>query len=347
MAEIPPTFPARPAVASLPTSAASSVSRADSEPQAQTSLGAVATRLAILATILATLAFFFGYLRPFTNGLESVAVWAMKSWNEENELDHGPLVPLIAIGLVYYHWDELRKAAKNGSNFGAVWLFIGILLFVLSIRCIQPRLALMSVPFLIYGSVGFVSGLAAARIILFPCAFLIFMIPVAALQQATFKLQFIITGLVGVAAHLFGIGIQAVGTTLTASDGSFNFEIAEGCSGIRSLAAMTMLTAIYVHLTQDRQWKKIVIILCSFGFAIVGNVGRIFSIVLVAKYYDKDFAAGLYHHYSGYLSFPAALLALVLFSKLVNVKFGEVQVAAASIASKAMVEEKKPVKYDY
>src|SRR5581483_2785865 len=190
--------------------------------------------------------------------------------------------------------------------------------FVLSARCIQGRLALTAAPFLVYGIVEFLWGKKVARIVLFPCAFLIFTIPFAALEQATFRLQFVITGIVGFLTNILGIGIQAIGTTLNATDGIFNFEIAEGCSGIRSLTAMAMLTAVFVHLTQDKFWKKIVIFGGSIVFAIIGNVGRIFTVILVAKFYDPKIASGIYHDYSGYVFFPFAVLAMLGFSKLVN-----------------------------
>ena len=245
-----------------------------------------------LAAVTATLVFFYGFIHPFSNGAESAAIWAWRAWNPENNLEHGKFVPLISLYLAWYHRDELARAPKAGSNRGLLWAGIGILFFVVSVRCIQGRMALGAAPFLLYGIIEFLWGKKVARILLFPCAFLIFTIPFAAIEQATFRLQFAITGLVGFLTNIVGIGIQAIGTTLTATDGSFNFEIAEGCSGIRSLTAMTMLTAIYVHLTQDRFWKKIVILAGSVLFAIIGNAGRIFTVILVAKFYDPKIAGG-------------------------------------------------------
>jgi len=283
---------------------------------AQNPLGALA-----LGGIAATGVYFFAFVHPFAYGTLSTARWAWEAWNPEGEQAYGRMVALITAALFFYHREKLKQAPPGGSTLGLVALGTGILLFVLAVRCLNPRIALAATPFLIYGAVGFVWGSAAARIILFPCAFLVFMIPVAALEQATSNLQFIITGAVGALSHLAGIAILAVGTTLTATDGSFNFEIAEGCSGIRSLTAMTMLTAVYVHLTQDRLWKKVIVFSCAPFFAIVGNIARIFSIVLVAKYYDPVKAAGIYHDESGPISIVLAIPAMLLFSNLVNLDF--------------------------
>lgn len=281
-----------------------------------------ASALALLG-IAATLAYFYGFVHPFVYGTISSARWAVEAWTPEGDQSYGALVPVIALALFIYHREALKKAPPGGHTLGLPLLAIGILLYILAVRCLNPRMAMASIPFLLYGGIQFAWGRAAARVVLFPCVFLMFMIPVAALEQATSRLQFIITGAVGWLSHLLGISILAVGTTLTATDGSFNFEIAEGCSGIRSLTAMTMLTAVFVHLTQDRLWKKGIIFSCSLGFAIVGNIGRIFSIVLLAKFYDPKLAAGLYHEYSGFLFFPIAIMAMIFFSQFVNMDFGK------------------------
>jgi exosortase len=277
----------------------------------------------LLVTIIGTLVYFFGFVPlfikgVFVNGITSVAGWAWEAWKPGTNQEHSKLVPFISLGLVWWHSRKIKEAPKDGSNSGLIFVGVGILLFLLSARCLQPRFALTSLPFLIYGAVLFVWGKAVARIVLFPCAFLVFLIPVAAVEQATFRLQFIITGAVGFLSNLVGIKIDALGTTLTAADNSFNFAIAEGCSGIRSLFAMTMLTAIYVHLTQREMWKKIVILAFSLAFAIAGNIGRIFTVILVAKFISPKLASGIYHEYSGFVFFPIALLAMLLFSKLIN-----------------------------
>jgi exosortase len=277
---------------------------------------------ALLAAIAVTCGWFLCGLHLFANGgAFSAFGWARTAWNPEGNMEHGKLVPFVALYLFWHHRDDIRNAPKKGSNNGLWFVGAGILLFILSARCLQPRMALCAVPFLLYGSIFFLWGKKVARILFFPCAFLVFMIPIASVQQGTFRLQFIITGIVGTLANLVGLHIQAVGTTLAAQDGSFHFEIAEGCSGIRSLTALTMISAVYAHLTQDALWKKILIVAGSAVFAIIGNVGRIFTVLLVARFFNADLAGGKYHDISGYLIFPFAIFAMLGFSKLLNINY--------------------------
>lgn len=277
----------------------------------------------LVAAIVATFVFFFGFAPlfirgTFMNGVSSVAAWAWQAWSPTANQEHSKVVPLIFLGLIWYHRKQIAVAPKQADNRGLLFVLVGVALFLLAARCLQPRLALGSLPFLVYGSVYYLWGKATARIILFPCAFLIFLIPFGAVEQATFRLQFIITTTIGFLSNLVGLHVDAVGTTLSATDNRFNFMIAEGCSGIRSLTAMAMLTAIYVHVTQNRLWKKILIFGFSVAFAIVGNIGRLFGVVLVARFIDPKLAAGIYHDYSGWFFFPIALLAMLGFSRLIN-----------------------------
>jgi exosortase len=299
----------------------------------------------LIATMIGTFVYFYGFVPLFVKGIfihgvSSTAAWAWQAWNPGMNQEHSKLVPLISLGLAWYHRKEIVAARKAGSNYGLIFVGVGLLLFLLGARCLQPRAAIASVPFLVFGSILFVWGREVARILFFPCAFLVFMVPVAAIEQATFRLQFISTGIVGMLSNLFGIKVQAMGTSLIPADGSFNFQVAEGCSGIRSLTAMTMVTAIYVHLTQNRLWKKLVILAFSLVFAIVGNIGRIFTVILVARFINPELAAGIYHEYSGFLFFPIALVAMWFFTKLVNLQWSQVAHSAAAV-------DGEQVKYDY
>lgn len=293
----------------------------------------------LLATIGSTLAVFFGFIKLFVHGQLTLARWAVEAWTGDQS--HSWFVAPISVYLAWHRRQEIARALKVGSNRGLFFLAGGVLLYVAAARCLQPRMGLIAIPVILYGVILYLWGKQVARILLFPCLFLLFMVPMGALEQATFRLQFIITGIIDVLTHLIGIDVQAVGTTLTARDGSFNFEIAEGCSGIRSLTAMTMLTAVYVHLTQKVLWKKITVFCCSALFAIIGNAGRIFTIILMAKFVDAEIAAGVYHDYSALIFFPFALAAMLGLSKLLALR----QLSPERLT--AAQSKKESASYDY
>jgi len=88
----------------------------------------------------------------------------------------------------------------------------------------------------------------------------------------------------------------------------------------------------------DRLWKKLVIFGAAILFAIVGNAGRLVSIFAMARFFGQDLAGGPYHILSGYLSFPFAIAAMVLFGQLLNIRPAQL---------KQMAARKDTVSYDY
>lgn len=290
------------------------------------------------AAIFATLVYFFGFVPLFSVGTESTAVWAWRAWNPENNYEHATLILPIAIFIIWWERDKLRNAPVGSSWWG--WLFIafGLFLFFAGARTVQGRVALAAAPFLLFGIILYGWGRSVARVLLFPVAFLLFMVPLNFVAQATTRLQFFETGIATAICNLIGIHVHAIGTLVQSADNSFHFEVDEGCSGIRSLMAIAMLSAIYGHFTQDRLWKKLVIFGAAIFFAVVGNAGRLVSIFAMARFFGQDLAGGPYHILSGYLSFPFAIAAMVLFGKLLNIRPAQLKQIAA---------HKDTVSYDY
>ncbi len=247
-------------------------------------------------------------------------VWAWEHWLPNLNQEYGKLVIPISLALLWFHRKKLLAAPKNGSNWGLLFLAAGIGLVLIGTRALQARVTMLAIPFLLFGVVLFVWGKQVGRILAFPIGFLVFMIPIGALQQTSFRLQFLITNAVQVLSNLIGIKIYAVGTTLRAVNGAWGFDIAEGCSGIRSLIAIIMLTAVYAHIFERKWWKKVTLLAFSVVFAVIANVGRIFTIILIARAGYPELAGGIYHEYSGFISFPIALLAMFLLHKLLNLR---------------------------
>ena len=294
--------------------------------------------LVVLFTIIATFVYFFGFLNLFLNGRISTAVWAWQAWTPETNYEHAKLIPAAVVVFVWLARHKLKAAPVGSSAWG--WLFIGagLFLFLVAARTVQARLALTALPLLLFGVVLYAFGKEIVRILLFPIGFLFFMVPLNFITQATVPLQIVETSIASTVCNLIGIHVQNLGTVVDSADNSFHFQVDEGCSGIRSLMAIAMLSAIYGHFTQDRLWKKLAIFVASLLFAVIGNAGRLVSVFVVGKFFGQDLAGGAYHNISGYLSFPFALATMMLFDKLINIRIGN---------GKAVSAAKQPASYDY
>jgi exosortase len=267
---------------------------------------------AILGAILLVMAAFYFIPKPFILGSQSAGQWIAASWNEENDQVHcWGIIPVFFI-LLHLKREQLWAAAKEPANSGVWWAVAGLLLYVLSVRMLQPRLAIFALPLIVYGSVVYLWGRNVGRLLIFPCLFLLFMTPMGNIVQNTAGLQSKTATAIRVMSTVCGIPIDVDGAMIRSPDGRFEpMEVAGGCSGIRSLMAMLMLAALYAEFTMKTPVKKFVLFGSAIVFALLGNFARVFSVVVFARFLDPKTATGLYHDWSGFVFFPVAVLAMV------------------------------------
>lgn len=275
--------------------------------------------LAASIAIFLIFLYFFYPAFPTVTG-KSLGGWAWYACNPVGNFLHGRFVPL-AFGVMC--WMGL-KAAKDEelkpSLMGLLVLLIGLFFFLISVRTIQPRIAIIGAPFTILGIFYYLAGFRIASYFIFPAFFWWFAIPVPGLEAAlTGNLQTLITKSCYHAGVFLGMDLVSRGSNITVAGSSVN--IAEGCSGIRSLMALTMIAAVYANYTQKFFWKKIVLFASALPLAIIGNFGRIFTILILANFGWGDFGTKTWHDWAGLLLFfPIALSGLYLFDYLLNFK---------------------------
>jgi exosortase len=276
---------------------------------------------ALLAAIFLALVYFFAIFPALTGSGSDKSVWrwAWEAWNTENDLEHGSLILPGAILVAWMQRQQFAQAAKRGSWLGLLPVLWGVLIFFVSIWTAQPRLALVALPFLIFGAVLFLWGWQVAKAAFVPCVLLFFMVPLGFLLHHTGPLQHLVAITSTWMANLIGVGVDREGINLVARDGSFQCQVAGGCSGIRSLMAMTMLSLLYVHFYERGVWKKCLVFAMTLPFTVLGNIVRVFTIILASKWIGQEFGTGPWHDISGFIvTIPIAVGLMIWFSDLLN-----------------------------
>ena len=279
------------------------------------------TTVALLLTISGTLIYFYGAIPLFGNYREQTAIywiWAICG-KAEYDYGHGRFVPLAMAFLVFRSWKKITSAPRSSEWWGLAILLLGIFFYIVAYRTIQARVAAGSIPFVLFGLIAFLWGRHVAKHFIFPLILVYFAIPLPGLTQATNGLQVIATQIAYHISSLCGADIIAAGTNIQSVTGKWDaLKIAEGCSGVRSLIALTFIATVYGYLTQDRLWKQVVLISVSIPLAILANSIRVTTIVLIAEYWNAEFAAKTYHNFSGFIFFPLGLSGLLLCGFLIN-----------------------------
>ena len=237
----------------------------------------------------------------------------------QEDMSFAWFVPLFSL---YVLWTERAKIRVSAGEPGLAGFFAALPFLAigfLGVRGIQLRLEIVAFIGLLICVPWAFFGFRTAKAVAFPACFLLFCIPLATfLDVVTVHMRLLASGTAYQVLRGFGADVVQRGTMLYSNGGSFAIDIADPCSGLRSLFALMALTAAYAYFTQKTWFKRALLFAASVPIAIFGNVMRILTICLVANYASRDFALGFYHDYSGYVVFAVAISLMVATGELIS-----------------------------
>ena len=294
-------------------------------------LGALSkSELLNIGFISVIVGFLFILFHLFGNTVENVQSnsafsWMVARWGDKQsfgaDYSHGYLIPFVSLYIVWTKRDEIRAAPKQICMTGLVLIIAALAIHWLGAKMQQTRLSLLSLILLMWAIPFYLYGWKVARTLIFACSYLIFCVPLNFLDALAGPLQMIATTLSHSILNGMDIECQRVGTQLVSP--FFQLNVEAPCSGLRSLLAMTALTAVYAYFTQQGTVKKWILFLCSIPIAVAGNIGRIISIALVSITAGQQFGTGLHHDWSGYVLFTVAISLMVGVGKLLTINYKE------------------------
>jgi exosortase len=244
-------------------------------------------------------------------------------WRNDPNFSHGFFVPLFSAFVLWLERDRLARIAPRPSWSGVPILAFGLCLLIVGQLGAELFLARFSLLLLVAGLAILFLGWNFFRAVLFPWAFLILMIPIPAIvfNQITFPLQLQASKLAAFALPLFGVPILREGNVINLP--SMSLEVAEACSGIRSLMSLATLAIIYGYLAEKRLWMRWVLAFASVPIAILANSIRIIGTGLLVQYWDPDKAEGFFHLSWGWIIFVISLIMLYLFHTMLRLLWRE------------------------
>jgi exosortase len=230
-------------------------------------------------------------------------------WTDPN-YGHGFFVPLFSGYILWQQRERWMNSEIRPSNFGILVMLGAVgLLFIgsLGAELFTSRFSLLV---LIAGIILFLAGWKMLRAVAFPLAFLIFMIPIPVIiyNQITFPLQLIASRLATFWLEVVQVPVLRDGNVLVLSN--LSLEVAEACSGIRSLMSLIALAVAYGHLAEPRRWVRYALVLLMVPSAIVTNAMRIVGAGVLAHKFGPQAAEGFLHQFSGWMVFLGTLVLI-------------------------------------
>ena len=240
----------------------------------------------------------------------SLVSWMYDGYNSPNPVNDSSFcdfIPFLVLGLFWWKRKELLAQPKAMWWPGLALVVISIVLHLFGYVLQQPRLSVVALFAGIYGLMGLTWGWDWLKKCFFPFFLFIFSGPLdIVIQPITFWLRYFVSALTEWVAHyILGIGVIRSGTELLDPSGTYGYDVAAACSGIRSLMAIFLLATIYGFLTFRSPWKRLFMMALAAPFSVFGNLLRMLCIIIAAEMGGQEW--GNYVHEGG----PFGIISLL------------------------------------
>ncbi len=258
----------------------------------------------------------FGWWKAGVLGLliawlySSILFRLAEQWWQDPNFSHGFFVPAFTLFVLWRQRARLASLESRPCLWGLFIIAIALSVLVVGVLGAELFLSRVSLLLLLAGLILFFRGRSYFKAVLFPWAFLFLMIPIPAIvfNQLTFPLQILASKTAAMLLPLVGVPVLREGNIINIP--AVPLEVAEACSGIRSLFSLVALSLIYGYLTEVRPSIRIMLTLASVPVAVAANSLRIVGVGMLAQYWDPSKAEGFFHVFSGWLIFLVSIGAL-------------------------------------
>lgn len=239
-------------------------------------------------------------------------------WIRDPNFSHGIFVPAFVLFILWRDRQRLQNVPSTPSWAGLPIIAISLILLVFGVVGVELFTARLSLVILLSGLIIQFRGWGMFRAVLFPWAVLILMIPLPVLimQKVTFPLQMFASKLSTSMLELVGVPVLRLGNVIVLA--AMPLEVAQACSGIRSLLSLVTLAIIYGYLMEKRIWVRVALACSAVPIAVFANSFRIFGTGLLVQYWDPDKAQGFFHEFQGWLIFVVSLALLFTLHRIIN-----------------------------
>ena len=239
-------------------------------------------------------------------------------WWEIPDFSHGFLVPIFAAYLVWSKKDALLKTKIAPTWIGIGVVALGLVVLLLGVYGAELFLSRVSLVILLIGLVLCFGGWQLLKELRFPLLVLLLAFPIPAIvfNEITLPLQTLASKLASGLLPIFGVPVLREGNIIELP--AMKLEVAEACSGIRSLMSLFTLSIFYGYFIEKSFLRRTILALASLPIAIAANAVRILGTGLCVQYWDPDKALGFFHEFSGWVMFLVSLGCLFIVHRIMR-----------------------------
>lgn len=253
--------------------------------------------------------------------------WKDPTWQ------HGLLAPFIAGWLVFRQKDKLVALPLKPSLAGLFAMLFALFAYYGGYKANNYYMGAFAIQLFLAGFVLYSLGWHHMRSLIFPWLMLCFMWPLVFLEDGlSYRLRvlmvesvtFVLNG-IGLETLRTGTGLISAANAHHAMGELFSLQVDGPCSGMRSLFALLMVSALFGYFSQRSLQRRLFLFCSAFPLAVLANMARIFILIGGSMLFGQDFAVGneaqevsTFHFISGITVYLVALAGLQSISTLIN-----------------------------
>lgn len=234
-------------------------------------------------------------------------------WDRLDYYSHGYLVPFVALWAASAKRGVLARLEAQRDTWGIAVLVGGMGLYGVGLGGSVVWLTGFGIVVGVAGLVFFLRGARTLRLLSFPIAYLLFMVPLpdAWLSPVIVRLQLFVSS-VGVSLlQRGGISVFRDGNVLQLPGGEQLF-VAEACSGITSLITLLPLGVFLAYFTEQSWLRRTLLVLTVIPVALAGNLARVVITVWSADRFGVEVATeSALHDWVGVATYVLACVVLL------------------------------------
>jgi len=243
------------------------------------------------------------------------AVWGLVAeWASSPDASYGLVLAIAALVLLWQRRHTIRNEVATSPRPapGLAVLLSGTALFVVGQLGADLFLTRLSLIVVIVGTVWLLAGGRALRTVAAPIAFLIMAVPLPAIlvNTVTLPMQLVASRFAESTLALAGVPVFRDGNLLVLP--SATLQVAEACSGLRSLVSLTAIAILLAWMTDTNLLRRAAIVAIAVPIAIVVNGWRIAATGFACETLGPRAATGAWHEAMGWAAFVCSIALLGL-----------------------------------
>ncbi len=267
---------------------------------------------------------------PIGKGMVAAVPWIIFRWRT-GSITYGPVyyvlgwcVPLISLTLVWRLRRVIGREEKTVNWLGFLLVALCLLAHWAGVKTEHPRLSVLTLIGLLWSIPLFLFGWRTAKHLFFPCAYLVFCIPLNFLDSIVFRLRVLAAR--GTAGVLNGLGVDCVnrGTTILATEESgFSLVFQGAAAGLGTLLMVAAFAVLYGYVSQRGWFRMAAVAGAAVPAFVVANLLAMTTYGLLAGTFGQGFVDPLFGWVLTVFLMILSCLLVILTGQLMRMDVGE------------------------